>query len=256
MTRFDFIVIGSGIAGLSFALKAAELGSVAIVTKRARAESNTAWAQGGIASVTSAEDSFELHGKDTLEAGAGLGDEAVVRRIVTDGPARIRELIEFGVAFDERELPDGSHELDLAREGGHSKRRILHARDLTGREIERALLAAIERAPTVTVFENHIAVDLITLSKLGPASTDRCPIDSCNCWQWTTGDPQEPFIDTAQTCSVCFSKISQICSRTKCRTCPRHHNCANAAVSLNAIHSRHDVVHHRGCQRIAGFWII
>jgi L-aspartate oxidase len=174
MNRFDFLVIGSGIAGLSFALKAAELGSVAIVTKRARAESNTAWAQGGIASVTSTEDSFELHVKDTLEAGAGLCDEAVVRRIVTDGPARIRELIEFGVAFDERELPDGSHELDLGREGGHSKRRILHARDLTGREIERALLAAIERAPNVTVFENHIAVDLITLGKLGLASTDRC----------------------------------------------------------------------------------
>ena len=174
MTRFDFIIIGSGIAGLSFALKAAEHGSVAIVTKRARAESSTAWAQGGIASVTSTEDSFELHVADTLDAGAGLCDEAVVRRIVTDGPARIRELIDFGVAFDERELPDGSHELDLAREGGHSKRRILHARDLTGREIERALLAAIERAPSVTVFENHIAVDLITLGKLGLASADRC----------------------------------------------------------------------------------
>jgi len=174
MTRFDFVIIGSGIAGLSFALNAAQHGSVAIVTKRARAESNTAWAQGGIASVTSTEDSFELHVADTLDAGAGLCDEAVVRRIVTDGPARIRELIDFGVAFDERELPDGSHELDLAREGGHSKRRILHARDLTGREIERALLAAIERAPSVTVFENHIAVDLITLGKLGLASTDRC----------------------------------------------------------------------------------
>ena len=174
MTRFDFIIIGSGIAGLSFALKAAEHGSVAIVTKGARAESNTAWAQGGIASVTSTEDSFELHVADTLDAGAGLCDEAVVRRIVGDGPARIRELIDFGVQFDERELPDGSHELDLAREGGHSKRRILHARDLTGREIERALLAAIERAPSVTVFENHNAVDLLTLGKLGLASADRC----------------------------------------------------------------------------------
>jgi L-aspartate oxidase len=174
LIRFDFIIIGSGIAGLSFALKAAEHGSVAIVTKGARAESNTAWAQGGIASVTSTDDSFELHVRDTLDAGAGLCDEEVVRRIVTDGPARIRELIDFGVAFDERELPDGSHELDLAREGGHSKRRILHARDLTGREIERALLAAIERAPSVKVFENHIAVDLLTLGKLGHASEDRC----------------------------------------------------------------------------------
>jgi L-aspartate oxidase len=174
LIRFDYIVIGSGIAGLSFALKAAEHGNVAIVTKGARAESNTAWAQGGIASVTSTDDSFELHVRDTLDSGAGLCDEDVVRRIVTDGPARIRELIDFGVAFDERELPDGSHELDLAREGGHSKRRILHARDLTGREIERALLAAIERTPSVKVFEKHIAVDLLTMSKLGHASEDRC----------------------------------------------------------------------------------
>ncbi len=174
LNQFDFIVVGSGIAGLSFALQAAAHGRVAIVTKRARAESNTAWAQGGIASVTSTEDSFELHVQDTLEAGAGLCDEAVVRTIVTDGPARIRELIDFGVQFDERELPDGSHELDLGREGGHSKRRILHARDITGREIERALLDAIARHPQITVLENHMAVDLISLGKLGFASTDRC----------------------------------------------------------------------------------
>ncbi len=174
MSDFDFVVIGSGIAGLSFALKAAAHGRVAIVTKRARAESNTAWAQGGIASVTSTEDSFELHVQDTLEAGAGLCDEEIVRRIVMDGPARIRELIDFGVHFDERELPDGSHELDLGREGGHSKRRILHARDITGREIERALLDAIARHPQIVVLENHMAVDLITLSKLGYASSDRC----------------------------------------------------------------------------------
>jgi L-aspartate oxidase len=171
--EFDFVVIGSGIAGLSFALEAAALGRVAIITKRARGESNTAWAQGGIASVTSTEDSFELHVQDTLEAGDGLCDERVVRTIVNEGPARIRELIEFGVQFDERELPDGSSELDLGREGGHSKRRILHARDVTGREIERALLAAVAAHPEITVFENHMAVDLITLGKLGLASDDR-----------------------------------------------------------------------------------
>jgi L-aspartate oxidase len=174
LKTFTFVVIGSGIAGLSFALQAAAHGSVAIVTKGARADSNTAWAQGGIASVTSSEDSFELHVKDTLEAGAGLCDERVVRSIVNDGPARIRELIERGVHFDERELPDGSHELDLGREGGHSKRRILHARDITGREIERALLDAVAAQPNITVFENHMAVDLITLGKLGYVSEDRC----------------------------------------------------------------------------------
>ncbi len=173
MKPYDFIVIGSGIAGLSFALNAAAHGRVAIVTKGKRGESNTAWAQGGIASVTSSEDSFELHVADTLDAGAGLCDETVVRSIVSDGPARIRELIEFGVHFDERELPNGGHELDLGREGGHSKRRILHARDVTGREIERALLAAIEQHEDIDVFENHIAVDLITLAKLGYVSEDR-----------------------------------------------------------------------------------
>jgi len=174
MTRYDFIVIGSGIAGLTFALKAAKHGRVALVTKRARAESSTAWAQGGIACVTSTEDSFELHVRDTLEAGAGLCDERVVRDIVTDAPARIRELIELGVAFDERELENGAHELDLTREGGHSKRRILHSRDVTGREIERALLAAVAAEPGVIVLENHIAIDLITLGKLGHVSRDWC----------------------------------------------------------------------------------
>ena len=172
--RFDFLVIGSGIAGLSFALKAARHGTVAIVTKRERGVSNTAWAQGGIASVTSTEDSFDLHVRDTLEAGAGLCDEAMVRKIVTDGPARIRELIEIGVSFDERETGNGGHELDLGKEGGHSKRRILHSRDVTGREIERALLAAIAAEDRIVVLEKHMAVDLVTLGKLGYVSTDRC----------------------------------------------------------------------------------
>jgi len=173
ISRYDFVVIGSGIAGLSFALKAAAHGSVAIITKRSSSESNTNYAQGGIASVTSPEDSFELHVKDTLEAGAGLCDEQVVRSIVTDGPERIQELIDIGVHFDEREATPGIHELDLGREGGHSKRRILHARDVTGREIERALLAAVASNSRITVLENHMAVDLITLAKLGFATENR-----------------------------------------------------------------------------------
>ncbi|MGV3532264.1 MAG: L-aspartate oxidase [Chthoniobacteraceae bacterium] len=173
MIQYDFVVIGSGIAGLTFALKASAHGSVAIVTKRARSESNTSYAQGGIACVTSEEDSFEYHVRDTLEAGAGLCDEDVVRSIVTDAPERIQELIQLGVHFDERNGENGTHELDLGMEGGHSKRRILHARDITGREIERALLAAIEENPRITVLENHMAVDLITLGKLGLATTDR-----------------------------------------------------------------------------------
>ena len=174
MRQFDFVIIGSGLAGLSFAREAAKHGTVAVVTKRGRADSNTAWAQGGIACVTSSEDSVELHVKDTLTAGAGLCDEEAVRTIVTEGPARIHELIELGVQFDEREIEHGERELDLGREGGHSKRRVLHARDVTGREIERALLADIEAHANITMLENHMAVDLITAGKLGYATEDRC----------------------------------------------------------------------------------
>jgi len=176
MKQFDFLILGSGIAGLSFALKVAPHGRVAIVTKKDRAESNTNYAQGGIAAVTSKEDSFELHVRDTLAAGAGLCKESVVRTIVEEGPARIAELIELGMKFSERDAPaeDGGRELDLGREGGHSKRRILHAKDVTGREIERALLNAASRQPNIEIFENHIAVDLITSQKIGLQDGNRC----------------------------------------------------------------------------------
>jgi len=172
---FDFLVLGSGIAGLTFALKVAARGRVALITKKNRADSNTNWAQGGIAGVISKEDSVELHVRDTLEAGAGLCREEAVRTIVTEGPARIAELIRLGTQFTEREVPDqpGTRELDLTREGGHSRRRILHAKDATGAEIERALLAAVAAEPNITVFENHFAVDLITTAKLGAGGPNR-----------------------------------------------------------------------------------
>src|SRR6266516_8232107 len=115
--NFGFLIIGSGIAGLTFALKVAKAGSVAIITKKQRAESNTNYAQGGIAAVMAKDESFELHVKDTLEAGAGLCNEAVVRTIVTEGPERIRELAELGLHFDEREV-SGHREFDLGKEGG------------------------------------------------------------------------------------------------------------------------------------------
>ena len=174
--QFDFLVLGSGIAGLSFALKVAPRGRVAIITKKNKAESNTNYAQGGIAAVTSKEDSFESHVRDTLEAGAGLCNETVVRRIVEEGPARIQELIELGMKFSESEEArnSGRHELDLGKEGGHSQRRILHAKDVTGREIERALLAAIAQSPNIQIFENHFAIDLITSQKLGYGGENRC----------------------------------------------------------------------------------
>src|SRR5688572_7626843 len=176
MRRYDFIVLGSGIAGLSFALKVAPHGRVAIITKKNRAESNTNYAQGGIAAVTSKEDSFEMHVRDTLTSGAGLCRESVVRMIIEEGPARIAELIELGMKFSERDAPgeDGGRQLDLGQEGGQSKRRILHAKDVTGREIERALLDAISRLPQVEIFENQFAIDLITTQKLGHSGPNRC----------------------------------------------------------------------------------
>ncbi len=156
--RFDFVVLGSGIAGLTFALKVAEHGTVGVITKKSRAESNTNYAQGGIACVTSNEDTFDLHVRDTLEAGAGLCREEVVRGIVEEGPLRIKELIELGMSFSERGEPYGG-ELDLGKEGGHSKRRILHAKDVTGQQIEKALLSAIAKNKNIKMFEDHAAID-------------------------------------------------------------------------------------------------
>ena len=160
----DFLVIGSGIAGLSAALKLAKLGEVHVVTKKEAADSNTNYAQGGIAAVMGAHDSFRSHMADTLKAGAGLCRRAVVRSVVSEGPARIRELIAAGVRFTEKERA-----LDLGLEGGHSRRRILHAGDLTGREIERALAQACRQDPRIRIFEDHAAVDLILEDD--PAST-------------------------------------------------------------------------------------
>ncbi len=172
MKEYDFIVIGTGIAGLSFALKAAAKGTVALVTKRGKADSNTAWAQGGVACVTSPEDSFDLHVRDTLAAGAGLCNEDAVRAIVSAGPERIAELMRLGMHFDRRE--NGDNELDLGKEGGHSKRRILHSHDSTGMAIQRALLEQIAEHPGIDLMENHIAVDFLTTGKLGYAMQNSC----------------------------------------------------------------------------------
>jgi L-aspartate oxidase len=173
---YDYLVIGSGIAGLFFALRAAPHGRVAIVTKKQRADSNTNYAQGGIAAVMSKEDTFAMHVRDTLQAGAGLCHEDVVRTIVEEGPARIGDLIALGMQFTEREIPNnaGQKELDLGREGGHSKRRVLHAKDITGREVERTLLAAAAARPNIEIFEDHCAIDLITSQKLGLSDPNRC----------------------------------------------------------------------------------
>ncbi|HUJ24707.1 MAG TPA: L-aspartate oxidase, partial [Myxococcales bacterium] len=161
--QHDFLVLGSGIAGLSVALQAARHGKVALLAKRGRAESNTAYAQGGIAAVLGPQDSFEQHIQDTLVAGGGLCREDAVRVTVTEGPQRVRELIEMGAEFTRDATPLGYH---LTREGGHSQRRVLHAADLTGREVERTLLEAATDAG-VEFFEDHEAIDLIPGSRVG-----------------------------------------------------------------------------------------
>ena len=160
----DYLVIGSGIAGLSFALHAARSGTVAIITKKEKMETSTNYAQGGIASVLDPEDSFESHMNDTFESGDGLCHEDIVGLVVQDGPSRIRDLISMGVHFSSQAGESGS--LDLSREGGHSNRRIVHTKDTTGREVERILLERVEEESNIQIYENHMAIDLINKSKM------------------------------------------------------------------------------------------
>ncbi|MDB4948712.1 MAG: L-aspartate oxidase [Gemmatimonadetes bacterium] len=171
MIRADVVVVGSGIAGLSFALKVARFGTVAIVTKKGRPDSSTNWAQGGIAAAFAPDDSPALHMEDTLVAGAGLCHPDAVEVLVREGPQRVRELIDLGVHFTQ----EGA-DLSLGREGGHSRRRIVRAEDLTGREIERALLQAVADAPNVEIYENHSAVDLLTARDPGTLGERCCGI--------------------------------------------------------------------------------
>lgn len=151
------MVIGSGIAGLSFAIKASRYAEVAVITKKESAESNTNYAQGGIAAVLSDNDDYQLHAQDTLNCGAGLSNEKAVGQIVSNGPRLVKELIDLGVAFSTMR-----GKLDLGKEGGHSRERIVHAKDLTGRAIERALLEKITNSKRIKIFEHHTAVELIT----------------------------------------------------------------------------------------------
>jgi L-aspartate oxidase len=156
MYKSQFLVIGTGVAGLSFALKAAEFGSVHIITKKDLSDSNTNMAQGGIASVIGAQDSFDLHIRDTRSSGAGLCRDHIVDLVVREGPQRIRDLLDLGVKFNR----DGD-QLSLGREGGHSENRIVHCDDLTGREVENTLLQRVLDHPNITVFPYHMAVNLI-----------------------------------------------------------------------------------------------
>ncbi|MBK6771490.1 MAG: L-aspartate oxidase [Ignavibacteria bacterium] len=159
--KTDFLIIGSGIAGLSLAIKLSSLGKVTIITKKQKAESNTNYAQGGIAAVMDESDNFELHIADTLECGAGLCNEKAVRKIVSEGPERINELIDIGTKFSKN-----NGELLLGKEGGHSRSRIIHAKDLTGKEVERALLSTIAKNKKIKIYEYYFAIDLLTYKNL------------------------------------------------------------------------------------------
>ena len=171
----DFLVIGSGAAGLSYALRAAEHGHVTIVTKGEMQECNTNYAQGGICCVTYPPDTFEKHIKDTMVCGAGLCDPEAVELVVTHAPDAIKELIKSGVSFDK--TSEGKYE--LAREGGHSESRILHHKDLTGAEIERALISQVKKHPNIEVLEHHFAVDILTQHHLGQLVTKHTPDIKC-----------------------------------------------------------------------------
>lgn len=202
--RSDFLIIGSGIAGLSFALHAARLGTVTIMTKKTRAESNTNYAQGGIAAVTSEEDSYALHIEDTLSAGVGLCHRDAVEALVREGPQRIEELIALGVEFTRR-----GGALDLGREGGHSRNRILHAHDRSGWEIERALLRSVSANPAITIYEDHLAIDLITEHHLGRMRSRDMPI---HCWGAYGLDVERNTFTTfcAPTTVLCTGGLGQV----------------------------------------------
>lgn len=163
--RTDFLIIGSGLAGLAFALKVADRGQVSILTKSSLNQANTSWAQGGIAAVSSELDSFDSHIDDTLQAGAGLCHLDVVKNYIEQAPDRIKDLVRWGVQFDQ---DDKTHTPHLTREGGHSFRRILHHEDTTGKEIHRAVLKSCMDHPNIRFLENQMAVDLIVDKQLDP----------------------------------------------------------------------------------------
>ncbi|HNZ42123.1 MAG TPA: L-aspartate oxidase [Bacteroidales bacterium] len=186
----DFLIIGSGIAGLSYALRVASKGSVCIVTKSQAKESSTNYAQGGIAAVMYDPDSYEKHIKDTLIAGAGLCDENIVRITISESTERIKELISWGTEFDKT----ASGKYDLAKEGGHSEHRVLHNKDHTGASIEKALLNEVKRHKNIEILENHFAIDLITEHHLGMETNRKS--DDIKCYGAYVLNPAENSIIT------------------------------------------------------------
>ncbi len=174
--KFDFLVIGSGIAGMSFALKVADKGRVAVICKTTLEDANTFYAQGGIASVTAPIDDFEKHIKDTLIAGDNCSNKTVVEKVVKEAPAQIAELIKWGVDFDK----DDKGNFDLHKEGGHSEFRILHHKDTTGAEIQKSLISRVKSHPNIKVFDHHFAIEILTQHHLGIKITRQ--MDNIECY--------------------------------------------------------------------------
>ena len=189
--EYDYLVIGSGIAGMSFALKVAATGRVALICKTTLEEANTYFAQGGVASVTNLEvDNFDKHIEDTMIAGDWLSDRTAVEKVVKGAPAQIQELIKWGVNFDKNENGD----FDLHREGGHSEFRILHHKDNTGAEIQESLVKAVRENPNIDIFDNHFAIEIITQHHLGKIVTRRTP--DITCYGAYVLNPESGKVDT------------------------------------------------------------
>ncbi len=206
----DFLIIGSGIAGLIYALKVADHGKVCILTKSRAEETATKYAQGGIAAVMYTPDTYEKHIIDTIIAGDGLNNKDIVEITIKESTARIRELIDWGAQFDKNDSGD----YDLAREGGHSERRVFHHKDSTGLEIERALLSKIEEHPNIEVLENHFAIDLITQHHLGIEKTRKDK--DIHCYGVYSMDLRKPEIWTilARTTMLATGGTGNIYSNT------------------------------------------
>ena len=201
--KYDFLVIGAGVAGMSYALKVARAnkGSVCMICKTSLDEANTSFAQGGVASVTNLElDNFDKHIEDTMIAGDYISDRAAVEQVVRKAPEQIQELVNWGVNFDRK--ADGS--FDLHREGGHSEFRILHHADDTGAEIQRGLMEAVRNNPNITIKENHFAVEIITQHHLGAKVTRRSPY--INCYGAYVLNPDTQKVDTY------LSKVTVMCT--------------------------------------------
>ncbi|MBD9086965.1 MAG: FAD-dependent oxidoreductase, partial [Prevotella copri] len=201
--KYDFLIIGSGVAGMSYALKVARAhkGKVCMICKTSLDEANTSFAQGGVASVTNLEvDNFDKHIQDTMIAGDYISDYKAVKQVVTMAPEQIQELVQWGVNFDKQQ--DGK--FDLHREGGHSEFRILHHADDTGAEIQRGLMEAVRNCPDIDIKENHFAVEIITQHHLGARVTRRTPY--INCYGAYVLNPDTQKVDTY------LSKVTVMCT--------------------------------------------